>query len=77
MSFFSSVEKIIRYIPVVRTVVDIIVGAYRGIKDAVTNPQVDKVKFEIDNSTGQARIISSSQAEKEYEDFLNNIRSSK
>lgn len=43
--FFTVVNKIISYIPVVRGIVDILVGAYRGIVGALENPQYDKEKF--------------------------------
>lgn len=43
--FVTVVNKIIGYIPVVRGIVDILVGAYRGIVGALENPQYDKDKF--------------------------------
>lgn len=43
--FVTVVNKIISYIPVVRGIVDILVGAYRGIVGALENPQYDKDKF--------------------------------
>ena len=48
--FVTVVNKIIGYIPVVRGIVDILVGAYRGIVRALENPQYDKEKF-IDDAT--------------------------
>lgn len=43
--FFTVVNKVISYIPVIRGIVDILVGAYRGIVGALQNPQYDKEKF--------------------------------
>lgn len=43
--FVSVVNKVISYIPVIRGIVDILVGAYRGIVGALENPQYDKDKF--------------------------------
>lgn len=43
--FVTVVNKVISYIPVVRGIVDILVGAYRGIVGALQNPQYDKEKF--------------------------------
>lgn len=43
--FFTVVNKVISYIPVIRGIVDILVGAYRGIVGALENPQYDKEKF--------------------------------
>ena len=48
--FVTVVNKIIGYIPVVRGIVDILVGAYRGIVGALENPQYDKEKF-LDDAT--------------------------
>ena len=43
--FVTVVNKVISYIPVIRGIVDILVGAYRGIVGALQNPQYDKEKF--------------------------------
>ena len=43
--FVDAVNKVISYIPVVRGIVDILVGAYRGIVGALQNPEYDKKKF--------------------------------
>lgn len=43
--FVTVVNKIISYIPVVRGIVDILVGAYRGIVGALQNPEFDKKNF--------------------------------
>lgn len=43
--FVTVVNKVISYIPVIRGIVDILVGAYRGIVGALENPQYDKDKF--------------------------------
>lgn len=43
--FVTVVNKVISYIPVLRGIVDILVGAYRGIVGALQNPQYDKDKF--------------------------------
>ena len=43
--FVTVVNKIIRYIPIVRGIVDILVGAYRGIVGALQNPEFDKKNF--------------------------------
>lgn len=43
--FVDVVNKVISYIPIVRGVVDILVGAYRGIVGALENPEYDKKKF--------------------------------
>ena len=48
--FFTVVNKVISYIPVIRGIVDILVGAYRGIVGALENPQYDKEKF-LDDAT--------------------------
>lgn len=39
------VNTVISYIPVIRGIVDILVGAYRGIVGALQNPEYDKKKF--------------------------------
>ena len=43
--FVTVVNKVISYIPVVRGIVDILVGAYRGIVGALQDPEYDKKKF--------------------------------
>lgn len=43
--FVTVVNKVISYIPVIRGIVDILVGAYRGIVGALQNPSYDKEKF--------------------------------
>ena len=43
--FITVVNKVISYIPVIRGIVDILVGAYRGIVGALENPEYDKKKF--------------------------------
>lgn len=43
--FVTVVNKVISYIPVIRGIVDILVGAYRGIVGALQNPEYDKKKF--------------------------------
>lgn len=50
MAFFEKVNKFISYIPIIRGIVDIIIGAYRGICGALENPSYDKQKF-LDDAT--------------------------
>lgn len=76
--FWSTVNKIVHYVPIVRSVVDIVIGAVRGIYGVVHNPQVDSQQFMKDNGNSvKSTFVDSKRAEADFVDFMSNLYNEK
>lgn len=49
MSLKKEIKKGLFYLPIIRDIVAVLIGAYRGIADVINNPEYDKTQYYMDN----------------------------